>query len=188
MPFDAVTVQGSDTLQFISRDSSKPGRHRADGHECWVLVSHQAFAQRQLEDAPLQIDGQYNPQSPAFLDGVARKMLQAFADVARASDDDSSSSSTDAALLARPTYLFAQRWGHGYAAAPLQLPQRCASFTDEASGEPNAAGGGGGGGDARVVTCGDFCAGGGVPGAALSGIAAARKVHSLVGSSVERVN
>jgi len=152
-----------------------------------VLVSHQAFAQRQLEDAPLQIDGQYNPQSPAFLDGVARKMLRAFVHVAHAasvaSSSDDSSSSADAALLARPTYLFAQRWGHGYAAAALRLPQRCASFTDEASSQPNTVdgGGGGGGGDARVVTCGDFCADGGVAGAALSGLAAARKLHSLVG-------
>jgi len=35
VPFDAAVLNSSE-LQFISRDSSKPGRARADGIECWV--------------------------------------------------------------------------------------------------------------------------------------------------------
>jgi predicted NAD/FAD-dependent oxidoreductase len=68
------------------------------------------------------------------------------------------------ATLPTPTYLFAQRWGHGYAAKALQLRERCACFE----------------GAHRVVSCGDFCAGGGVDGAALSGLAAGRKLHALL--------
>jgi hypothetical protein len=78
-----VLASASAALQFVSRDSSKPGRARQDGHECWVLVSTEAFAQQQLVEAPLQLGGAYNPQSEQFLHGVARRMLAAFADVVR---------------------------------------------------------------------------------------------------------
>jgi len=46
VPFDAVTVHGSQRIQFLVRDSSKPGRIAAKGkkHELWTCISSSALA------------------------------------------------------------------------------------------------------------------------------------------------
>ena len=45
-PFDGVTFLPADgsVLGWISRDSSKPGRARVDGKECWVVQSNSDYA------------------------------------------------------------------------------------------------------------------------------------------------
>lgn len=43
-PYDSVSFKGSPILGWISRDSSKPGRERSDGQECWNIQSNPDFA------------------------------------------------------------------------------------------------------------------------------------------------
>lgn len=50
---DGVQFTGKDpqygSLGWVARDSSKPGRERDDGHECWVLQSHPEAARKLLK-------------------------------------------------------------------------------------------------------------------------------------------
>ena len=50
---DGVQFTGTDArcgaLGWVARDSSKPGRHREDGRECWVLQSHPDAANELLK-------------------------------------------------------------------------------------------------------------------------------------------
>ena len=50
VPFDAVTVHGSDRIQFLARDACKPGRTMAqEPHELWTCVSTSSLAAWVLE-------------------------------------------------------------------------------------------------------------------------------------------
>jgi predicted NAD/FAD-dependent oxidoreductase len=53
VPFDAAVPHGCDKLRWICRDSSKPGREREDGMECWVAHCTRSAAQRYIADAPV---------------------------------------------------------------------------------------------------------------------------------------
>ena len=53
----------SASVQLLSCDSSKPGRQRQDGVECWVALSTQSFADEMIAHMPLSVDGTYNPQT-----------------------------------------------------------------------------------------------------------------------------
>ena len=44
VPFDAAVPHGCTRLRWIARDSSKPGRARQDGLECWVAHSTEVAA------------------------------------------------------------------------------------------------------------------------------------------------
>jgi len=50
---DGIQFTGKDaehgSLGWVARDTSKPGRERTDGHECWVLQSHPAAAKSLLK-------------------------------------------------------------------------------------------------------------------------------------------
>jgi len=50
---NAVQFSGKDerygSLGWVARDSSKPGRERDDGHDCWVLQSHPDAAKKLLK-------------------------------------------------------------------------------------------------------------------------------------------
>jgi predicted NAD/FAD-dependent oxidoreductase len=53
LPFDAVSVPGSHLIQFLARESSKPGRtKRMDGGEIWTAVSTSSLAQDILQRHP----------------------------------------------------------------------------------------------------------------------------------------
>lgn len=53
LQLDGVQFTGKDSqygsLGWVARDSSKPGRERKDGQECWVLQSHPDAAKRLLK-------------------------------------------------------------------------------------------------------------------------------------------
>lgn len=53
LKLDGVQFTGKDSqygsLGWVARDSSKPGRERKDGHECWVLQSHPDAAKKLLK-------------------------------------------------------------------------------------------------------------------------------------------
>jgi len=130
------------------------GRMRDDGHECWVLMSTESFAKQLLTNMPLSIDGTYNPQTPEALQAIASTMFLAFTKLVEPFVGDA---------CADPTFLFCQRWGHAYAATPLCLRDKC-----EVDGSH------------QFAMCGDFCHNGGVEGAALSALAAARLLQTVL--------
>lgn len=55
--FDSLLLKGGSPqnnkklqkISWISRDSSKPGRHREDGGDCWVVQSTLEYAQQIIE-------------------------------------------------------------------------------------------------------------------------------------------
>ena len=55
LPYDGITFDGASTefgsLGWIARDTSKPGRERGDGGECWVVQSGPEAAKQVLEMA-----------------------------------------------------------------------------------------------------------------------------------------
>lgn len=154
VPFDGASVQSAD-VQWISRDSSKPGRARADGHECWVAVSTVDYARRKIaEVAPLQVGGKFAPQGAGMLQDVAAELWGGVAALLQPL--------CGAAPLPAPVHLQAQRWGSAFQAQPMG--EGCLSDTDT-----------------RLVACGDWAATApGVPGAIASGKAAADTVMRML--------
>ena len=53
LKLDGIQFTGKDSqygaLGWVAKDTSKPGRARNDGHECWVLQSHPDAAQKLLK-------------------------------------------------------------------------------------------------------------------------------------------
>ena len=163
VPFDAVVVTGSETLQLLVRDSAKPGRAERGARNRWTAVSTAAFAAAVVADAPLSVDGAYNPQTAAYLERVTPAMVEATRDLLCAASHEHSKGATkmgdakNASPTDRdrycdpPTHAQSQRWGHAF-------PKR----------------GWGGAGFAwdpslRFGACGDFAAGSGVEAAWTSG-------------------
>jgi renalase len=54
LPFDAAFVNDG-PLRWVARDSGKPGRHRDDGGEAWVLHASAAWSEANLEREPAQV-------------------------------------------------------------------------------------------------------------------------------------
>ncbi|BDA48954.1 Renalase [Coccomyxa sp. Obi] len=154
-PFDGSSVAGCDVIQWVARDSSKPGRERSDGLECWVAMTTEAFAQQLLAEAPLTKNGAYVAQSQQYLSDVAPRIWEA---LWRALQPFSG--------LERPTpvYMHAQRWGSGFKAN--LLPNAC--LIDRQLG---------------LAACGDFCVESSAQGAVLSGLAAAQALREALGDS-----
>lgn len=145
-PFDGARVRGSADLVWISRDSSKPGRARADGVELWVALSTEAFAKRMADelstDAPAPQGGPRPDEQQ--LQRIGTRLLEAM-------------STALGGELPPPVYLHAQRWQAGLTRDALALqPEPCVAW--ESGG---------------LVACGDWAAGApGVEHAAKSGLAA----------------
>lgn len=93
-------------------------------------------------------------QTPEALQAIASTMFLAFTKLVEPFVGDA---------CADPTFLFCQRWGHAYAATPLCLRDKC-----EVDGSH------------QFAMCGDFCHNGGVEGAALSALAAARLLQTVL--------
>lgn len=120
-------INTGDTLAWIARDSSKPGRPQ--GQDAWVLHADIPWSIAHLEYAPAEI---------------ASSMLAA---LWRA-----------AGIAPRaPAHIEAHRWR--YARTTHEAPGLC--LLDERAG---------------IAACGDWCAGGRVEGAFMSGIAAAGRL------------
>jgi hypothetical protein len=190
VPFDAAVVTGCGTIQLLVRDSAKPGRgtNTRTTRNRWTAVSTAAFAARVVADAPLSVDGAYNPQTAAYLERVTPAMVEATSDLlsraaanermgASASNEKGISDCSDRsdaptptdALLYRvpPRHARSQRWGHAF---PKRGWGGAAFAWDPALG---------------FGACGDFAAGPGVEAAwtsgAQAGAAVARTMRGEVG-------
>lgn len=146
-PFDGASVVGSSDLRWISRESSKPRRARADGRELWVALSTEGFALRvadELQEGVPRAQGGVRP-TEAQLQTVAQKLLGAMADVLKLDE------------MPPPAYLHAQRWQAGITRESLNLDPPCAAWEE-----------------AGLIACGDWAAASArVEEAARSGLAAA---------------
>ena len=169
VPFDAAVVTGSETIQFLVRDSAKPGRAEKGARNRWTAVSTAAFAATVVADAPLSVDGAYNPQTAAYLERVTPAMVEATLDLLRAASrvfvegDPTPNTTTDTSTMRRyrdPPIAHArsQRWGHAF---PARGWGGAAFAWDPALG---------------FGACGDFAAGPGVEAAWTSGAQAGAAV------------
>ena len=95
VPFDAAVVTGSKTIQLLVRDSAKPGRGKRGARNRWTVVSTAAFAAAAVADAPLSVDGAYNPQTAAYLERVTPAMVEATRDLLRSASSRASSGVDD---------------------------------------------------------------------------------------------
>jgi hypothetical protein len=190
VPFDAAVVTGCGTIQLLVRDSAKPGRgtNTRTTRNRWTAVSTAAFAARVVADAPLSVDGAYNPQTAAYLERVTPVMVEATSDllsraaanermgasasnekcISDCSDRSDAPTPTDALLYrVPPRHARSQRWGHAF---PKRGWGGAAFAWDPALG---------------FGACGDFAAGPGVEAAwtsgAQAGAAVARTMRGEVG-------
>lgn len=164
VPFDAAVVTGSNTIQLLVRDSAKPGRAADGARNRWTVVSTAAFAAAAVADAPLSVDGAYNPQTAAYLERVTPAMVEATRDLLRSASCRARRRGVDDELTPTdmyrdpPTHARSQRWGHAF---PKRGWGGAAFAWDPAL---------------RFGACGDFAAGPGVEAAWTSGAQAGAAV------------
>ena len=165
--FDAAVVEDSDVVHFLSRDSSKPGRGRDDGVECWTAVSTEAFAREMVARAPLSVDGKYNPQTAEYLAQITPTMRDEVLRLLRGSCGGGTHG-VGAGSVPAPVHVASQRWGNAFPSTPI------------------ASGGGGSGpwfahdATRAFAACGDFVGGAGVERAWLSGTRAGEAVSEAL--------
>eukprot|EP00892_Ulva_mutabilis_P005395 jgi/Ulvmu1/3227/UM015_0268.1 len=150
--FAACQIENHPSVMFVSCDSSKPGRARSDGQECWVALAAPEFARSLLANRPVSVDGKYNPQTQEYLQSLLPTMLKEVMGLLPV---------LGAAHVPDPCFAAMQRWGAGFVANPVGVP--FLSSTDES-----------------FVACGDFCLGSMYENALVSGIMAAAHVHETV--------
>jgi hypothetical protein len=126
------------------------GRSRGDGHECWVAISNFEFAEQLLAAKPVSLDGNYNPQTKQYLQGLQPTILKEFLALLP---------QLGARDIPEPSFNSSQRWGAGFVATPIGEE----IVYSEAQ---------------RILACGDYCLGSRFEFAAVSGIRAAEKVQS----------
>mmetsp|Transcript_84857 Transcript_84857/g.263545 ORF Transcript_84857/g.263545 Transcript_84857/m.263545 type:complete len:457 (-) Transcript_84857:113-1483(-) len=157
LAFDAVSVHGSE-LQFLSRDSSKPGRPRqgeGDGVECWVVQTSPEFAA--LLDKELGQDS--SAEAAARIWAASEGLLGRF---------------FQGESLPVPLYSRAHRWSSAFFSEPLDLGADGGPHNDAVSFAPWA-----------LALCGDYLgARQGIQEAALSGMMAANRVAQWSSSQV----
>jgi len=192
----AAVVGGAGKIAWVCRDSAKPGRAREDGLQTYVAVATPAFSAEVLARAAVgppsgdepggggaggdgrRADGTWPPQTPEYLASLLGPMQQALHEALRpallrrrearerrlrADGGASLAAEAPAAPASFPEPVFAQvhRWGGAFPQAALGAPCLRAD-------------------GAALAACGDFCLGGGVEGAALSGRAAAAAVAEML--------
>ncbi|CAL5227026.1 g9920 [Coccomyxa viridis] len=154
-PFDGATIANSEVIEWLSNDSSKPGRERDDDLECWVAVATEAYARSLIAEMPLfKKDGQYVPQTDAVLSDIANRIWDAVKGLLKPFSEGE---------VPQPVYLRAQRWASAYKAELIEEP----CVTDLSL---------------DLGACGDFCGKSSTAeGAILSGLAAADSIaaHAL---------
>ncbi|KXZ45356.1 hypothetical protein GPECTOR_55g262 [Gonium pectorale] len=168
----ALLAGGGGAFQWLAEDSSKPGRS-SSGLSRWVAITTTEFAAELLREAaaggsgggavagaagaPGKGTGGLPPQDATYRVNLAERLWAALR---------TELSAGGRRELPTPVRLSAQRWGSALPSAPLGQLAVC----DEA---------------ARWAACGDFCAGGGLQGAAESGAAAAEAVMAMLGLGLE---
>jgi renalase len=178
--FDAAVVVGSEVVQLLVRNTSKPGRsgggrsRAGDGLECWVAISTKAFAEKVVAGAPLSVNGEYNPQTAAYLEAVTPTMVAEVRRLLRESREEGGKGLDVPELV----HAKSQRWGNAFPMTTTML---------------GGGGGGGGGGGSRggfiwdgasgFAACGDFVVGAGVEAAFLSGLGAGAAIAEALSSS-----
>lgn len=148
LPFDAASVHGSE-LQFLSRESSKPGRGggEGDGVECWVAQSSADFA--------ATLDSRLSPSSSSdaaapMLEAVERLLGRFF----------------EGGSMPAPLHSQSRRWHAAFFPETLELNAAGETHNDAVTFGPWS-----------IALCGDyFGARQGVEEAALSGMMAANRV------------
>ena len=157
--FDAAVVKGSDIVQLLVRDTSKPGRAGGgspDGLELWTALSTKRFAEKVVAGQPLTIDGKYNPQTAEYLKSVTPNMVAEVGWLLGLEEPED----PDEDFFAK-----SQRWGNAFGADTVSSPS--GFVWDGASG---------------FAACGDFVAGAGVEAAFLSGLGAGAAIADSLGS------
>lgn len=181
-PHDTVSLQHSDVLGWICRDSSKPMRAREDGQECWILQSTSEFARKliqHVEEQARQANEQlsYDELRERVNHLAAEKMYVALVDFLASSFP----SHRDALYEAFSTTNIAAIEGHRWSAARSSMTKELVSVLDKEAyqqlgnrlcyADPSV----------RLVACGDYLLAdnrimGLVEGAVCSGHQAARAI------------
>jgi len=155
LPFDAAYIEGSETVEWVARNSSKPCRDSTGGTiDCWVIESTEAYAESILAGAPLQTNGVFNPAGHDLLDAVGSILSQEFARIVKLVSGVSPS---------EPLTVRAQRWGSAFPSCPNDIEGGC--LADSESG---------------LVACGDWAVSPDIEGAVVSGLAAAEFVQGYL--------
>lgn len=158
VPLDAVAVQGSSSLKWISNDSSKPGRPKDSNQICWTVLSTPSWAADALgsesDRSPVKSPAT-GGKSALEVPRYAIKLLQDF---------EALMQKVLGKQLPLPAFLEAQRWGAAFKAKALEQPY----LVDE---------------QLRLAACGDFCVQASAQGALSSGLYAAEALSRLVRSS-----
>jgi predicted NAD/FAD-dependent oxidoreductase len=198
----AAVVGGAGKIAWVCREASKPGRARQDGLQTYVAIATPQFSAEVLArahsddpqglrpDGRRKQDGSWPPQTAEYLASLVAPMRQALEEALRpallrrrtqasehkrraadsARDRAAAGGLEDGATMEMPEPAFAQvhRWGGAFPTQALAAPCLRAD-------------------GAALAACGDFCLGGGIEGAALSGQAAATAVDEmlLVGAAGE---
>lgn len=110
LPLDGAMVQGSSSLSWIARDSSKPGR-AAGSLDCWVVHATAAWSNPRREQGKSEVVG---PLLAEWLRECRR---------------DGAGGNSAAPEIA---YVEAHRWNAAFPLNPLSAPER--SFWDAGSG------------------------------------------------------
>ncbi|GLI71462.1 hypothetical protein VaNZ11_016685 [Volvox africanus] len=171
LSFDALHLLRGTAIQWIARDSSKPGRARTDGGEAWVAITRPQFSARILRPAEAadgaQLTGSCSasdrlPQGTAPLPAASQEYQAAKAAEIWAALRQDLRGVLGSDALAPPAFISAHRWASCFTASPLGTP---VVWNEEG----------------RWAACGDFCLGPGLEGAAESGAAAAEAVANMCG-------
>jgi predicted NAD/FAD-dependent oxidoreductase len=127
------------------------GRERADGKECWVALTTAPFAQRVIDEHPMQAaSGALAPQTHAYREVIRPQLVSSFLNVLPW---------LGCKNFCEPEWAVTHRWGHGFVKECLEVP-----LLEKK--------------ERRIVFAGDFCMGSSFESAAASGLAAADAVHA----------
>jgi renalase len=159
IPFDGVLFEGNEfgSLGYISRDSSKPGRLREDGQDCWVIQSNTEAATKVLS----QIDGDtFEDKREKVREKSKQLLMEDFMAALPNLVQDK-----DSFRLPEVTYEVGHRWSASF---PNATPSEKVCFLDDL--------------DKNFVACGDYLGlyPGRVEGAFLSGSAAADTILNKI--------
>ena len=162
IPLDGIRFdEGEDfgSLGWIARDTSKPGRERADGQECWVVQSGPKAAQQVLDsiaqdDPNISFEAKRELVREKSKEILLKDFMDAIPKLVGAKDID----------IPRTTTVIGHRWSAAFPSVPKETTEtvgECLKHTEQS-----------------FVACGDYMGTftGRVEGAYLSGEAAANAI------------
>lgn len=155
--FDSAVVHNSDTIAWIARDSSKPGR-LSDGVERWIVQSTGEFAKKKLDD---------DNESLRKLPRGSKEYELAFQNIGEEIFDEFRRIlvSSDERIEVSVRSKIVHRWGAGFPLCNLVEEDFQKSLTNE---------------EMKIVSCGDWTMSPNVEGAVVSGIEAGEKMANIL--------